>query len=125
MEKLAKQRNLFHFKDILEILEKFNPQGMDNNNYQTLKNFIEKLQDIIPEEKTIKLINNNLNKESETKIGKNICLICADSVIDTHILPCGHSICRNCLFQNLSESKLCPFCRKEIKGIKEDPNFKL
>ena len=98
---------------------------MDNNNNNTLKNFIEKLQDIIPEEKTIKLININIIKGSETKIEKNICLICADSVIDTHILPCEHAICRNCLFQNLSESKLCPFCRKEIKGIKEDPNFKV
>ena len=125
LEELAKQRNLFHFKEIFEIFEKVNPQGMDNNNNNTLKNFIEKLQDIIPEEKTIKLININIIKGSETKIEKNICLICADSVIDTHILPCEHAICRNCLFQNLSESKLCPFCRKEIKGIKEDPNFKV
>ena len=61
----------------------------------------------------------------EIRLKKNLCSICADSVIDTHLLPCGHSLCRNCLFQYLSENKVCPFCRVEIKGIKEDPNFKI
>jgi hypothetical protein len=135
---LAKQRNILHFKEILQIMEKFNPQKMEkeenNNKYQSLKNFIERLENTVPEEETIKAIsigsNNNNNGIEDAKNGtkiddKNLCSICADSVIDTHILPCGHQLCRNCLFQCLTENKICPFCRIEIKGIKEDPNFKI
>ena len=98
---------------------------------QTLNNFIENLENLVPEEQTEKLIVYKINNGIEVtgsgnKINdKNICLICADSVIDTHILPCEHQICRNCLLQYLSENKVCPFCRIEIKGIKEDPNFKI
>ena len=130
---ISKQRNLYHFKDILKIFEKFNPQEneKEKGKYMVLKTFIDKIEKIIPEEKTIKLNNNDIENNgaevtrSGNKVEKNICPICADSVIDTHILPCEHSICRNCLFHYLSENKVCPFCRVEIKGIKEDPNFKI
>ena len=126
---ISKQRNILHFKEILQIMEKFNPIKNENDNtYQIFKEFIENLEKIVPEQETLKSIENNNDKEmtkSGNKIEKNICSICADSAIDTHLLPCGHSLCRNCLFQYLSENKVCPFCRVEIKGIKEDPNFKI
>ena len=133
LKEISKQRNIFHFKDILETFEKINPSKNEKelDKYLDLKNFINIIEKLIPEEETIKLNNINIlnqNKEvtrSGTKIEKNICPICADSIIDTHILPCEHSICRNCLFHNLSENKVCPYCRVEIKGIKEDPNFKI
>ena len=64
-----------------------------------------------------------------TKSGRiieiNKCHLCSDTDIDTHLIPCDHSLCRNCLIRCLSEKKVCPFCRVEIKGIKEDPNFKI
>jgi len=63
--------------------------------------------------------------KSGNKIDNNLCSICADSAIDTHLMPCEHSLCRNCFFQCLSENKTCPFCRVEIKGIKEEPDFKI
>ena len=89
-----------------------------------MKDFIEKLNQLVKEEETIeknsiKLQNNN-NEENN-----DICPICADSKKDTHLIPCDHAICRNCIYQHLFENKFCPFCRFEIKGIKEDPNFKI
>ena len=133
LKEISKQRNMFHLKDILQILEKFNPPKDDKqkDKYSVLKSFIDMLETIIPEEETLKSINNFTSNNgtevtrSGTKIEQNICPICADSIIDTHLLPCEHSICRNCLFHYLSENKICPFCRVEIKGIKEDPNFKI
>ena len=92
------------------------------------------MEKIITEEELLKLDKDNDDKnnievtKSGNKIEKNICFLCADSVMDIHLLPCEHSICKNCLLSYLSENKekkLCPFCRAEIKGIKEDPNFKV
>ena len=133
LKEISKQRNMFHFKDILQTFEKINPskneKGQDK--YTPLKNFINIIEKILPEEEILKMKSNDiLNKDTEvtrsgTKIEKNICTICSDSIIDTHILPCEHTICRNCLFRYLSENKVCPYCRVEIKGIKEDPNFKI
>ena len=133
LKEISRKRNMFHFKDIFNILEKFKPAtNEEEKNYcDIFKSFIDLIEKMIPEENTIKSIDielmNNITEttKSGNKIEKNLCLICADSVIDTHILPCEHSICRNCLFQYLSENKVCPFCRVEIKGIKEDPNFKI
>ena len=119
---IAKKRNIINLKENLKIIEKFNP-AKDENDYKSIKYFIMKLENLIPEEE--------IKKENETKIGNNTdennnaCLICSDAIIDCHISPCGHPICTNCLEQYLFESKKCPFCRTEIKGIMEDPNFKI
>ena len=128
LKEIAKQRNVFHFKDILKFYEKYNP--FKNNNtedpYLNFKSFIEMLEKIVPEEETININENE--KEiilNGKKIDKNICPICKDSTTDTHIMPCEHSICRNCLVHCLSENLVCPFCRIQIEGIKEDPNFKI
>ena len=88
-----------------------------------MKSFIEKLEKLIPEEETLK--QEDIEKNNNSINNKNLCPICSDSTIDTHIMPCGHEICRNCLYQYLFEKKVCPFCRVEIKGIKEDTNFKI
>ena len=133
LKEISKRRNMFHFKDILQTFEKINPSKneKEQDKYIALKNFINIIEKICPEEEILKMNNNDLlNQDTEvtrsgTKIEKNICTICSDSIVDTHILPCEHSICRNCLFHYLSENKVCPYCRVEIKGIKEDPNFKV
>jgi hypothetical protein len=130
LKEFAKKRNLYHLKEILLSYNKlFNGEYKEKNiiNNEDLKyfnNFINDLEQIVPEEETIKNIIDS-NSNSSTKIKNNICPICADSVIDTHILPCEHSICRNCLIQCLSENKICPFCRVKVIGIKEDKNFKV
>ena len=129
LKEIAKQRNVFHFRDILNFYEKYNPIKIDKKEdpYYFLKTFIEILEKIIPEEDTVKpiIINNNWKESTVNgkKNGRDICPICDDSIIDTHILPCEHSICRNCLVR-LTDNK-CPFCRNKIEGIKEDPNFKI
>ena len=129
LKKISKQRNIFHFKEILLILEKFNPvKDEKNDRYKYFKDFIEQLEKLVPEEEIKDKIDIDIDKEitrSGNKIDNNLCIICADSSIDTHLIPCDHSLCKNCLFQCLSENKTCPFCRVEIKGIKEDPDFKI
>ena len=132
LKDLSKQRNIYHFKDIFQIFEKYNtPSKQDISSFSVLNDFMNIMEKLIPEKELIKLNNDSTNNNietinSENKIEKkNICPICADSVVDTHILPCEHSICKNCLFLYLAEKNICPFCRVEIKGIKEDPNFKV
>ena len=132
IKEFAKRRNLYHLKDIGELFNKqFEPkkeeQNNDNSKTKPFNDFIIELEKLVPEEQTTKLINIKATPgNSELKMDeKNLCQICADSVIDTHIVPCDHAICRNCLFQCLSGNKSCPFCRVQIQGIKEDKNFKI
>ena len=132
IKEFAKRRNLYHLKDIGEFFNKqFEPKKEEQNNHDSkTKSFndcIENLEKLVQEEQTTKLINIKATPgNSELKLDKkNLCQICADSVIDSHIVPCDHAICRNCLFQCLSGNKSCPFCRVQIQGIKEDKNFKI
>ena len=129
LKEISKKRNILHFKEILQILESFNPvKDEKDDKYKYFKDFIEQLEKLVPEEEVINKIDFDNNKEM-TKSGRiieiNLCNICSASVIDTHLVPCNHPLCRNCLIRHLSENKNCPFCRAEIKGIKEDPNFKI
>ena len=148
LKEISKIRNLLHLKDILEIYQKYDNDNnkkevkneINNNeghkiinvkiNKQNIKlkcfdDFVINLEKLIPENETIKEISSNNLIENSSMKDKNICTICADSVIDTHIIPCEHAICRNCFYQCLSGNKACPFCRVDIKGIKEDNNFKI
>ena len=118
----CKQINQLKFKENLNIFEKFNPP-IDNNDYKLLKDFISKSEKIVAEE-DLKQNEINTKRENNSK-EDNLCLICSDSVINSHLIPCNHAICRNCLYQQLFINRQCPFCRIEIKGIKEDPNFKI
>ena len=127
LKEISKQRKILHFKEILQVLQLFNPvKDEKDNRYKYFKHFIEKLEKLVPEEEVKEKIDIDKGMtKSGTKIENNLCCICADSAIDTHLIPCDHSLCKNCLFQCISENKACPFCRVEIKGIKEDPNFKI
>ena len=117
IKKLSYQMNILHFKEILQIFEKFNPvKDKKDDKYKYFKDFIEQLE---------KFDKDKEMEKRKTVIALNICSICSDSTIDTHLVPCNHTLCRNCLYQCLSENKSCPFCRVEIKGIKEDANFKI
>ena len=145
LKEISKRRNLYHLKEIGECFNKLNESKKEENKSKIINvnnlikinndindaklynDFVLNLEKIIPEEQVIKLININTTAEkSELNIDeKNICSICADSTIDTHIIPCEHAICRNCFYQCLSGNKACPFCRVLIQGIKEDKNFKI
>ena len=64
----------------------------------------------------IKMIDSQDQKESKR------CPICFDNYSDCHVTPCGHMFCFDCIkkFKDLR----CPFCRKEMTGVLEYPNFK-
>ena len=116
---ISKQRNLLKFKENLQIIEKFNPPDNEND-YKLIKDFISKLDQIGAEEA---LKQNEIKVKNENNEENNLCPICSDTVINSHLIPCNHGICRNCLYQQIFINKHCPFCRIEIKGITEDPNF--
>ena len=130
MKELSRRRNIYHLKEIGQCFNKLKDRNnnVKNNFCNYLKNFndfVKYLDSLVSENETKKLIS-NVNSPRNSGIqskDKNLCPICSDSVIDTHILPCEHSICRNCLLRMISGNKVCPFCRTEIKGIKEDTNF--
>ena len=79
------------------------------------------------ETKNLNEIDTNSIEENE----RNLCPICLsdDKTNFVHINDCGHEIHLECLKKQLQShsfsSKKCPFCRRRIKGIKEDPNFKV
>ena len=51
---------MFHFKDILQTFEKINPsKNGEEDRYFVLKNFINVIEKILPEEEIIKLNNNS------------------------------------------------------------------
>ncbi|XP_023819773.1 E3 ubiquitin-protein ligase CBL isoform X2 [Oryzias latipes] len=46
-----------------------------------------------------------------------LCKICAEKDKDTRIKPCGHLLCKSCLFGwQKSVGNTCPYCRCDIKG---------
>ena len=87
LKKISKQRNIFHFKEILLILEKFNPiRDKKNDRYKYFKDFIEQLEKLVPEEEVKAKIDIDFDKEitrSGNKIHNKFCIIYADSAIVT------------------------------------------
>lgn len=43
------------------------------------------------------------------------CSICLNNFIEPTTTPCGHTFCRNCIEEILSNSDLCPSCSAEIR----------
>ena len=50
-----------------------------------------------------------------------ICGICYENRSDCHVNPCYHTFCFNCI-KKIKNYK-CPFCRREMVGIMEYPDF--
>ena len=74
LKEISKLRNIMHFKEILEIFEKFNPSKVEND-YKIMKDFIAKLEQLIPDEELVK--NNNIREQNQNnKENSNICSIC-------------------------------------------------
>ena len=42
-----------------------------------------------------------------------LCAICYEAQVNTIILPCGHTICKECANKWFDESTECPFCREQ------------
>ena len=124
LKKISKDIKILHFKEILQIFEKYDPPK-DGYNHMAMQLFIENLEKIASEEEVKKENGNEEKEDTNNNKENNICTICSDSSIDTHLIPCNHTMCRNCFYQLLFEKKTCPFCRIDIKGIQEDPNFKI
>jgi len=61
----------------------------------------------------------NCKFEDENK-QNNDCKICVDRIINTVIIPCGHTICYVCYCRILERQQICPFCpfcKKQIKSF--------
>lgn len=53
------------------------------------------------------------------------CPLCHNIYRDPVLLPCSHSLCRECLLANRRFDKRCPMCRKELKPGQEVSNLAL
>ena len=62
--------------------------------------------------------SNALNESQDS----NLCPICLDKESDVHASPCDHMFCFTCI-KKLNDRR-CPICRKNMKGVKEHPEFK-
>ena len=50
------------------------------------------------------------------KISDYYCEICKDLWLEPVTLPCGHTMCKDCYFQNEAANPLqCPFCKKSVR----------
>ena len=68
---------------------------------------------------------NLMHKESniiDENQDSNLCPICLDKENDVHVSPCDHSFCFDCI-KKLNDRR-CPICRKNMKGVREHPEFK-
>lgn len=49
------------------------------------------------------------------------CALCCDLLCDPSTLPCGHTLCRNCVWRNLDHAfespPLCPLCRGDLSAF--------
>lgn len=59
----------------------------------------------LPVEKGVQRVNCSMDDET--------CGICYELPVNTIILPCGHTICKNCAIKWFEESTECPFCREQ------------
>ncbi|KAJ3304721.1 hypothetical protein HDV03_002406 [Kappamyces sp. JEL0829] len=50
-------------------------------------------------------------------LGDLECHICLGAMYDAVTCPCGHTWCRSCLFETLTQSKECPMCRCQMPSI--------
>ena len=50
------------------------------------------------------------------KISDYYCEICKDLWLEPVTLPCRHTMCKECYFQNEAANPLqCPFCKKSVR----------
>ena len=50
------------------------------------------------------------------KISDYYCEICKDLWVEPVTLPCRHTMCKDCYFQNEASNPLqCPFCKKSVR----------
>jgi len=53
---------------------------------------------------------------AEVKISDYYCQICKDLWLEPVTLPCNHTMCKECYFQNEAANPLqCPFCKKSVR----------
>lgn len=68
---------------------------------------------LMPIEKIIKPLDCSSDES------QGICSICMDSVADTVIVPCGHTICCECAKHWFLSSSDCPFCREPFSKYRQ------
>ena len=56
------------------------------------------------------------NEALHSMLAEFECGICADVIIGSVVLDCGHSYCKHCIDQWFRKKKICPVCRAKHKG---------
>ena len=109
------ESNVNNLSNVFEILEKKNELKEILDKIFITKNLLEeKFKKFNVKEQTIKKINK-----------ENICIICLESEITHHFLPCNHGCCLLCLKQYLINYNRCFLCKTKIEKIKEDETIKI
>ena len=108
-------KNLNKFENIDECLMKIDKELMDYIieyfNKENLKEKVKIYKGNIREINSLKEYLNKINGISFVPY----CQICMTSIIDTVIIPCGHTFCNDCLGKNEDvDIKKCFICREEI-----------
>jgi hypothetical protein len=57
------------------------------------------------------------NEALHSMLAEFECGICADVIIGSVVLDCGHSYCKHCIDQWFRKKKICPVCRARHKGV--------
>ena len=124
--KIAKNRKGFYFEEFRENFEYF----FKNEDFKMMIEFLDILSNDF---KKICEDNDTLKPEevddNSIEIDKrDSCPICLDFTDekDVHINDCNHVYHLECLKLQIEKKiTLCSLCKRPIKGIKEDPNFKV
>jgi hypothetical protein len=99
-----RERALFD-EEIGNIACSFHEMGEKLMSSADTKNLVKKIKDTSKQEETL------LRSEIEEDF---TCSICQDLLLNTHMLECSHSFCKDCLMMWLIKKKQCPVCRHHV-----------
>lgn len=108
-------KNLNKFENIDACMMKIDKELMNYIiEYFNKENLKEKVKTYKANIKEINSLKDYLNKINGISFVP-YCQICMTSIVDTVIIPCGHTFCNDCLGKNEDvEIKKCFICREEI-----------
>ena len=122
---MAQNRKGFYFEIFKINFEKYFGYPKCKTMIEFLDILLNNFRKLCDDKDVLKLEDVNDNSIDLDK--RESCPICLEFIDekDVHINPCNHMIHKKCLQEMLDKmkKKQCPFCKRIILGIKEDPSF--
>ena len=125
--KFAKNRNGFYFNEFKLNFEKYFGYSDFRTMIELLDILLNSFRKFCPDNETLKTDEVDDNSIEIDK--RDVCPICLELIDEkdvVHLSECNHKYHLECLKKQIANNlKRCSLCKRNITGIKEDPNFKV